>query len=89
MNRTIHFVVTGRVQGVFFRASCKKEADRLDVKGWVRNLPDRRVEGMATAEPAKLKEFRKWLQQGPRLARVSKLEVDEQPVQQFDEFEIR
>ena len=53
MQNTIHFRVTGRVQGVFFRAACKRIADRHRITGWVRNLPDGSVEGMASAdEPA-------------------------------------
>ena len=89
MASTIHFIVSGRVQGVFFRASCKKVADRYRVKGWVRNLPDGRVEGMATAEQTDLESFQAWLKQGPKMAEVSKLEVTEQPQQVFDDFEIR
>jgi len=89
MKTTIHFIVTGRVQGVFFRASCKKEADRLAVTGWVRNLPDGRVEGMASAAPEGLQAFQQWLNQGPPLAKVSNLQVSDQPEQQFDRFEIR
>jgi len=89
MENTVHFIVSGRVQGVFFRASCKGVADRYQIKGWVKNLPDGRVEGMATAESARLQMFRDWLKHGPELARVLKLEVTERPYQAFQSFDIR
>jgi acylphosphatase len=89
MARTIHFIVTGTVQGVFFRAACRQAAVGLDICGWVRNLPDGRVEGMATAEPEKLQPLRDWLKRGPERAKVDKLEISEQPYQAFESFEVR
>ncbi|MEX2488288.1 MAG: acylphosphatase [Pseudomonadales bacterium] len=89
MANTNHFTVSGWVQGVFFRASCKQEADRLGITGWVRNLPDGRVEGMATAGQTDLDSFRDWLKQGPKMAKVLELEIDDVPLQEFDGFEIR
>jgi len=89
MKRTIHFIVSGRVQGVFFRASCKNKADRHAVTGWVRNLPDGRVEGMASADPVSLASFQDWLKQGPEMARVLKIDISEHSLQEFDQFEIR
>lgn len=86
---TIHFIVTGRVQGVFFRSSCKGIADRYHIKGWVRNLADGRVEGVATAEAARMDAFRDWLNRGPDMARVFVLEVTRIERQDFDAFEIR
>lgn len=89
MHNTIHFIVSGRVQGVFFRATCKNLADRYQITGWVRNMPDGQVEGMATADTAKLQILRDWLRQGPELARVLRLDITEQPLQEFDNFAIR
>ncbi|MGH8245646.1 MAG: acylphosphatase, partial [Gammaproteobacteria bacterium] len=71
---TAHFRVSGRVQGVFFRVAARQQADRLKVKGWVRNQPDGRVEGMAHGARGALEEFRRWLQRGPEHARVSNVE---------------
>jgi len=88
-NQSICFKVTGRVQGVFFRASCKSIADQYGIKGWVRNLPDGRVEGIATADPVKIEIFRKWIKQGPDMARVLQVEVGEIELQEFDNFQIR
>jgi acylphosphatase len=89
MQNTIHFIVTGRVQGVFFRASCKAVADRYRIHGWVRNRPDGSVEGVATAEDTALAQLRDWLGQGPELANVENLQVRQVTLQQFDSFEIR
>lgn len=89
MQNTIHFIVTGRVQGVFFRAACKRMADRHRISGWVSNLPDGSVEGMASADNLALAQLRDWLSHGPELARVLKLQIREVPLQQFDSFEIR
>lgn len=87
--RTVQFTVSGRVQGVFFRASAKQQADLYGVRGWVRNRRDGKVEGVATAQPAILDLFLGWLQQGPELARVLKVETRELDLQEFDVFEIR
>lgn len=63
--------VSGRVQGVWFRASTKEEADKLEIKGWVRNLSDGRVEVLACGDVEQLEQFYEWLQQGPPLAEVN------------------
>ncbi len=89
MHNTIHFIVSGRVQGVFFRAACKNLADRHQITGWVRNLPDGRVEGVATADTTRLQVLRDWLRHGPELASVLKVEITEQPYQIFNGFDIR
>ena len=89
IDKSIHFYVSGRVQGVFFRMKTKQQADLFGITGWVRNLADGRVEGVATGTAAVLEEFRHWLQQGPELARVLKVEWSETPPQQFSGFSIR
>lgn len=86
---SFHFVVAGRVQGVFFRAATREMAARLGVTGWVRNLVDGRVEGMATGSRTQLEEFRQWLQHGPVHASVSDLVVDEVELQAYDVFSVR
>lgn len=83
--------VSGRVQGVFFRAFARDEALRLGLKGWVRNLPDGRVEILAEGDPGRLKELEAWCWQGPPYARVTGVEVRPETVKEgeFTSFEIR
>ncbi len=68
------FVVGGRVQGVFFRASAREEALRLGLTGHARNLPDGTVEVVACGDDAALAQLERWLGRGPPLARVSGVE---------------
>lgn len=72
------YVVSGKVQGVFFRASAAREAVRLGVRGHALNLPDGRVEVLAIGAAAAVGELRRWLAQGPPSARVDR--VEETPV---------
>ena len=69
--------ITGRVQGVFFRASTAEQARALGITGRARNCPDGSVEVFATGTPADLAELVAWLHHGPPLARVDRIEVDE------------
>ena len=89
MSRSLHFLVSGRVQGVFFRRYTKQQAERHGLVGWVRNLPDGRVEGVARGSEDGLAAFREWLQQGPELARVTGVEIDELEFGEFDGFIIK
>lgn len=68
--------VTGRVQGVSFRASAIEEADRLGVSGFVRNLPDGAVEVEAEGERQLVETMVGWCYQGPRWARVEEVVVE-------------
>jgi acylphosphatase len=72
--KSYRFVVTGRVQGVFFRQSTRERAVQSGLDGWVRNRADGAVEGeVAGADAAALEAFRTWLQRGPPRAQVSDL----------------
>lgn len=71
MAESYRFVVTGRVQGVWFRQSTKNRARELGLDGWVRNRMDGAVEGCVSGtSPDALVRFREWLNQGPAAARV-------------------
>ena len=83
---TRRYVVTGRVQGVFFRASTRIEARRLGLSGWVRNLPDGQVEALVSGSPDGLAALERWLFVGPPQARVDKLEVAAEAPQVFADF---
>ncbi len=73
MSSSYRFVVSGRVQGVYFRESTRQRADALGLSGWVRNLDDGRVEGLACGAAKALAELQRWLHQGPPAARVDAL----------------
>jgi acylphosphatase len=75
MRARFHGYVEGRVQGVAYRYYAQKWAAALSVSGWVRNLPDGRVEVVAEGERAALDEFAGRLRQGPRLALVEELNL--------------
>ncbi|MGD8378498.1 MAG: acylphosphatase [Gammaproteobacteria bacterium] len=64
------YLVSGRVQGVFFRASTARQASRLGIRGWAKNLPDGRVEVLACGERAALAQLEDWLWDGPATAEV-------------------
>lgn len=89
MNKTIHFLVSGRVQGVFFRMHTQQQADRHGLTGWVKNLPDGRVEGIASGDAGNLELFLDWLRHGPSRARVTGVEVTEREYQPFNGFVIQ
>ncbi|HEY7883418.1 MAG TPA: acylphosphatase [Cellvibrionaceae bacterium] len=69
-NRARHYLISGKVQGVYYRLSAGVEARQLGLVGWVRNLTDGRVEALAVGEPVALEKFERWLWQGPVRARV-------------------
>ena len=68
-----HVFVTGRVQGVYFRQSTKRQANSLDVTGWVRNLPDGRVEAVFEGDEDPVKVAVDYCHYGPRAAKVEKI----------------
>jgi acylphosphatase len=74
-----HLLVSGRVQGVYFRQSTLFEAQSLGVKGWVRNLMDGRVEAVFEGEEHEVKMLVNYCRQGPAAARVINLDVSYGP----------
>ncbi len=78
--------IRGRVQGVWFRESMRREAERLGVTGWVRNLPDGSVEAVVQGETVAVDLMVAWSRSGPPLARVEQVEVEE-AVGAFSVFE--
>ncbi len=86
----VHIYVSGRVQGVFYRSNTRRKALELGITGWVRNLPDGRVEIVAEGEREKLLSLIEWCRRGPPLARVEDLEVIwEKPRGEFESFTIK
>ncbi|MCS7127791.1 MAG: acylphosphatase [Sulfolobales archaeon] len=85
-----HIKVYGIVQGVFFRSSMKRVADKLGVRGWVRNVPDGSVEAVVEGPRDRVEELIKWAHRGPPLAQVNRVEVVwGQYIGEFKDFRIR
>lgn len=90
MDRHYDIRVTGRVQGVFFRASAKAEAARLSLRGFVRNEEDGSVHAEAEGDRESLDRFVAWCRRGPAHARVDEVKVEERPgLEGFRDFMIR
>ena len=79
----------GRVQGVFFRDTCRREATSHRVAGWVRNLPDGSVEAVFEGEPPDVEAMTSWCRGGPAYAQVERVDVEEQQPTGERGFEVR
>lgn len=84
-----HVSVTGRVQGVFFRAWMRDQASELGITGWVRNCPDGRVDSHIEGEERSVEQLIERLHRGPRAARVDDVHVWNVEPCDFDDFEVR
>jgi acylphosphatase len=81
--------VSGRVQGVYFRDTCRRVAREHGVTGWVRNLPDGRVEAVFEGQPDAVGRLVDWARRGPRLAVVDEVVVQAEQPQGLGDFLIR
>jgi acylphosphatase len=77
----VHVTVSGSVQGVFFRATCARRARELGVRGWVRNLPDGRVEAAFEGVEDSVQAMIGWCHEGPSGARVTSVDIERIPVE--------
>ncbi len=85
----IKAIVKGRVQGVFYRAHTQKQADRLGVKGYVKNLPDGSVEAVFEGDPKSVSQMVKWCHQGPKASFVEHVLAKEADgLSNFETFKI-
>jgi acylphosphatase len=87
--RAVDVVVHGSVQGVFFRASCAEEAERLGVNGWVANRSDGTVAAHFEGSPEAVEAMIAWCRGGPPRASVSAVSVDEVEIQEQERFDVR
>jgi len=88
-NIRIHLIIEGRVQGVWFRDSTRREAVTLGVFGWVRNRPNGRVEVLIEGSEGKVKELVSWCHHGPSAAKVQRVhETLEKWRGEFNSFDI-
>ena len=84
-----HVSVTGRVQGVFFRAWMREQAEALGVTGWVRNCPDGRVDAHIEGEEAAVRQLIERLHRGPPSAQVENVHLWDVDLFDFDGFDVR
>ena len=86
--KTVSIIVSGKVQGVFYRQSTKELAAALGLKGQVRNMQDDTVEIIATGTDEQIEKLVKWCRLGPPKAEVADVSVKELPLKTFDKFTI-
>jgi acylphosphatase len=88
-NKRVRVLIAGKVQGVFFRMETRLSADRIGVKGWVRNTRDGKVEAVFEADEIRVAEMINWCKTGALLSRVSGIDVTEEEwIGEFTSFEI-
>jgi acylphosphatase len=86
----MHVIVTGRVQGVFFRARTKTMAESLNLTGWVRNLPDGSVEAIFEGRNEDIQAMVEWCKKGPSYAVVEDVQTSDKPFSgKYDRFSVR
>jgi acylphosphatase len=86
--KTYRLLISGKVQGVNYRASARKIAEQLRITGTVRNLESGAVEAIIAGDPEQLYAFIEWAKKGPAMAEVQDLVVEESSYQQFNGFTI-
>lgn len=85
-----HIVILGRVQGVFYRMWMQEEAGKLELKGWVKNTNDGKVEAVFEGPEGKIKQMIEKCKEGSRFAKVTNIDVKwEKATGEFDSFEIK
>lgn len=85
---TRHLIISGKVQGVFYRASAKEKAMELNITGWIKNTPEGNVEAMISGEEESIASFIKWCRSGPDRATVSDVKIHLREPVQFETFKI-
>jgi acylphosphatase len=85
----VHVFVSGDVQGVFFRAETRRQARQLGLAGWVRNIPDGRVEAVFEGPEEAVERMVAWCRQGPPHAEVREVEVRRENAEGLTDFDVR
>lgn len=88
-DRRAHVHVSGMVQGVAFRYYAQQKAQELGLAGWVKNLPDGRVEAVFEGDPVRVREMIAWCESGPSSADVEDVTVDDETPEGLRGFEVR
>lgn len=85
---TVHLVIQGKVQGVFYRATARDVAQSLDLRGWVKNTSEGYVEAMASGSEKAVQQFIEWCKRGPEKAVVTNVRVTAVTEETFPDFRI-
>ena len=86
--KTVHLKITGKVQGVFFRATARDTAKKHELSGWIKNNDYHEVEALITGLEKDIDEFVSWSKRGPEKAEVQNVIVTEKELCIFDSFEV-
>ncbi len=86
--QTVHLLITGKVQGVFFRSKAKEVARKYEITGWIKNTADNKVEAMIYGQTNKVNDFIEWCRTGPERAEVEDVIISHLPEIKFNEFEV-
>lgn len=86
--KTVHLEITGKVQGVFFRARAKEVAEAHHISGWIKNTNDGKVEAQITGEDADVESFILWCKEGPEKAKVYNVLMTYGAIKKFDKFQV-
>ncbi len=86
---TYHLTISGKVQGVFYRASAKQIASKTGITGWIKNTKEGNVEAMVSGTEDQLQPFLAWCKQGPSGARVLNVQIMPEQETHFNDFSIK
>ncbi len=84
-----HVYISGNVQGVFFRDSTRQKAEELGLVGWVKNMPDGRVEAVFEGPSSAVQEMLDWCKEGPSQATVEDIDAEHEEPEELTSFEVR
>ncbi len=86
--KRVHVLISGKVQGVGFRASTRRRAKNLELAGWVKNTEEGKVEAVFEGEDDNVDEMLDWCRKGPSIARVVNVDVEEEEPEILEEFKL-
>ncbi len=87
--KCVHLIVSGKVQGVFFRDNTRKKAVELDLHGYAKNLEDGTVEVVAQGDENKINELIDFIKKGPGISKVVDIKINHKELENFSGFEIK
>lgn len=86
--KTVHLLIKGKVQGVFYRANARKVAEKLGLCGWIKNTVNGDVESLVSGNDSSVTEFVEWCKQGPDRANVEGVIITDHEYKNFNNFQI-